>query len=223
MALGAIYQSAACEMQTMQNTSENKSIFRSIADKSISVINSCKTFSTGCDTQKGHNIQKACERLAALTLVKPEYYTTDIMKECAEKLGMALPRDTESVNQADTSAAASIGKVSTLRTSGTSAQELYNILSKQLDKYQLSEANPSPENMGKIQATLNMVDSHKSISEIRNTEDGQIVERGVDKVKNATIFEILKQDRINEVGGGPVLEMTDILQLEFTHDIPFEL
>ena len=223
MVLGAIHQSPVCEMQIMQNTSENKSIFRSIADKSISVINSCKTFSTGCDTQKGHNIQKACERLAALTLVKPEHYTTDIMKECAKKLEMTLPRDTESVSKADTSAAASIGKVSTLRTSGTSAQELYNMLSKQLDKYQLSETDSSPENMGKIQATLNMVDSHKSIREIRDSEECQIVERGTDKIKNATISEILKQGRINEADGGPVLEMTDILQLEFTQNIPFEL
>ncbi|QXO42691.1 hypothetical protein JA116_19610 [Morganella morganii] len=109
-----------------QITGESRNIFQAIADKFVAVVNSCKTFSTGCSTQKDHNIQKACERLAALTLVKPESYTTSEMKESAEKLGMTLPYDTESVSKRNLSAADSIGKLFTLKTTECSAQELHD-------------------------------------------------------------------------------------------------
>lgn len=219
MQSGAIAQQSVRETCIDQVPAENRNIFRAIADKFVAIVNSCKTFSTGCSTQKDHNIQKACERLAALTLVKPEFYTTDAMKESAEKLGMTLPCDTESVSgKSDISGAASIGKLSALKTSECSAQELHDMLSKQLYK-----PGTSQEMRSTIQTTLNMVNAGISSSDIAGTEYAGTVERGADKIKNAAIAEIIKQSRINEAGGEKGLDDTDIAVLELTRSIPFEL
>lgn len=202
-----------------QITGENRNIFQAIADKFVAVVNSCKTFSTGCSTQKDHNIQKACERLAALTLVEPERYTTDAMERSAEKLGMALPDNKVSVSsKADLSGTASIGKLSVLKTSAYSAQELHDILSKQRDK-----PGTSQEMREKIQTTLNMVNTGISSNDIAGTEYAGTVERGTDKIKNAAITEIIKQSRINEINGKNGLNDTAIAELESARNTVFEL
>lgn len=216
MSVNAIGQQPVRETQI---TGENRNIFQAIADKFVAVVNSCKTFSTGCSTQKDHNIQKACERLAALTLVEPERYTTDAMERGAEKLGMALPDNKVAVSsKADLSGAASIGKLSVLKTSAYSAQELYDMLSKQRDK-----PGTSQEMREKIQTTLNMVNTGISSNDIAGTEYAGTVERGTDKIKNAAITEIIKQSRINEINGKNGLNDTAIAELESARNTVFEL
>lgn len=216
MSVNAIGQQPVRETQI---TGENRNIFQAIADKFVAVVNSCKTFSTGCSTQKDHNIQKACERLAALTLVEPERYTTDAMERGAEKLGMALPDNKVAVSsKADLSGAASIGKLSVLKTSAYSAQELHDMLSKQRDKLGTSQ-----EMREKIQTTLNMVNTGISSNDIAGTEYAGTVERGTDKIKNAAITEIIKQSRINEINGKNGLNDTAIAELESARNTVFEL
>lgn len=216
MSVNAIGQQPVRETQI---TGENRNIFQAIADKFVAVVNSCKTFSTGCSTQKDHNIQKACERLAALTLVEPERYTTDAMERGAEKLGMALPDNKVAVSsKADLSGAASIGKLSVLKTSAYSAQELHDMLSKQRDK-----PGTSQEMREKIQTTLNMVNTGISSNDIAGTEYAETVERGTDKIKNAAITEIIKQSRINEINGKNGLNDTAIAELESARNTVFEL
>lgn len=188
-----------------QITGESRNIFQAIADKFVAVVNSCKTFSTGCSTQKDHNIQKACERLAALTLAEPEHYTTDAMKRGAEKLGMTLPDSKAAVNSnADISGAASIGKLSVLKTTEYSAQELHDMLSKQLDK-----PGTSPEMRDKIQIALGKADTA-----INSDIHTKMVGHGVNKLKNIISADILKEHRRNEIGGGTVLDSDIVKELE---------
>lgn len=184
---------------------ESRNIFQTIADKFVAVVNSCKTFSTGYSTQKDHNIQKACERLAALTLAEPERYTTDAMKRGAEKLGMTLPDSKVSVSsKADTSAAASIGKLSVLKTTEYSAQELHDMLSKQMDK-----PGTSQEMREKIQMVLGKADT--AINPEAYTD---MVERGMNKQQIIISADILKEHRRNEIGGGAVLDSDTVKELE---------
>lgn len=188
-----------------QITGESRNIFQAIADKFVAVVNSCKTFSTGCSTQKDHNIQKACERLAALSLVEPKCYITDAMERGAEKLGMTLPDSQVSVNSnADISGAASIGKLSVLKTTEYSAQELHDMLSKQLDK-----PGTSQEMREKIQIALGKADT--AINSDRHTK---MVGHGVNKLKNVISADILKEHRRNEIGGGAVLDSDTVKELE---------
>ncbi|QXO76660.1 hypothetical protein JC794_20020 [Morganella morganii] len=206
MPVNAINRQSSHETQI---TGESRNIFQAIADKFVAVVNSCKTFSTGCSTQKDHNIQKACERLAALTLVKPESYTTSEMKESAEKLGMTLPYDTESVSKRNLSAADSIGKLFTLKTTECSAQELHDMLSKQLDK-----PGTSPEMHEKIQTILGMADAGTSRDDIKDKVYADMVERGVNKLRSALSADILKEHRRNEIGGNEVLDHDMVKELE---------
>lgn len=188
-----------------QITGENRNIFQAIADKFVAVVNSCKTFSTGCSTQKDHNIQKACERLAALTRAEPKCYITDAMKRGAEKLGMVLPDNKISVSSnADTSVAASIGKLSVLKTTECSAQELHDMLSKQLGK-----SGTSQEMREKIQMALG-----KSDTAINPDVYTDMVERGMNKQKSIISADILKEHRRNEIGGGAVLDSDTVKELE---------
>lgn len=202
MGLSAIEQQPVRETQI---TGESRNIFQAIADKFVAVVNSCKTFSTGCSTQKDHNIQKACERLAALTLAEPKCYITDAMERGAEKLGMTLPDSQVSVNSnADVSGAASIGKLSVLKTTEYSAQELHDMLSKQLDK-----PGTSQEMREKIQIALGKADT--AINSDRHTK---MVGYGVNKLKNVISADILKEHRRNEIGGGAVLDSDTVKELE---------
>lgn len=202
MGLSAIEQQPVRETQI---TGESRNIFQAIADKFVAVVNSCKTFSTGCSTQKDHNIQKACERLAALTLAEPKCYITDAMERGAEKLGMTLPDSQVSVNSnADVSGAASIGKLSVLKTTEYSAQELHDMLSKQLDK-----PGTSQEMREKIQIALGKADT--AINSDRHTK---MVGHGVNKLKNVISADILKEHRRNEIGGGTVLDSDTVKELE---------
>ena len=202
MPVNAIGQQPVRETQI---TGESRNIFQAIADKFVAVVNSCKTFSTGCSTQKDHNIQKACERLAALTLAEPERYTTDAMTRGAEKLGMTLPDSQVSVSsKADISGAASIGKLSVLKTTEYSAQELHGMLSKQLDK-----PGTSQEMREKIQMALGKADTAINPGAYNN-----MVERGVNKLKNVIISDILEEHRRNEIGGGTVLDSDTVKELE---------
>ncbi|MCU6223196.1 hypothetical protein [Morganella morganii] len=202
MPVNAIGQQPVRETQI---TGESRNIFQAIADKFVAVVNSCKTFSTGCSTQKDHNIQKACERLAALTLAEPERYTTDAMKRGAEKLGMTLPDSKAAVNSnADISGAASIGKLSVLKTTEYSAQELHDMLSKQLDK-----PGTSPEMREKIQIALGKADTA-----INSDIHTKMVGHGVNKLKNIISADILKEHRRNEIGGGTVLDSDIVKELE---------
>ncbi|WP_274369903.1 hypothetical protein [Morganella morganii] len=212
MPVNAIGQQPVRETQI---TGESRNIFQAIADKFVAVVNSCKTFSTECCTQKDHNIQKACERLVALTLAEPECYTTDAMERDAKKFGITLPDNKVSVSSnADISGAASIGKLSVLKTTEYSAQELHDMLSKQRDK-----PGTSPEMRGKIQMTLNMVNSGISSNDIAGTEYAGIVERGAYKIRNAAITEIIKESRINEISGKDGLNDTAIAELESARNI----
>ncbi len=88
---GAIAQSLVNKTPVSQITAENRNIFQTAADKFVAVVNSCKTFSTGCSTQKDHNIMKACGALLAQTLVKQECYTEGFTGGCVKQLDMALP------------------------------------------------------------------------------------------------------------------------------------
>ncbi|NIH20559.1 hypothetical protein [Morganella morganii] len=191
-------------------TGESRNIFQTIADKFVALVNSRKTFSTGYSTQQDHNIQKACERLAALKLVEPERYTTDAMARGAEKLGMALPDSKVSVGiKADISGAAPIGKLSVLKTTEYSAQELHDMLSKHLD-----QPGASQEMRGKIQTTLNMVNIGISSDDIKDKAYSDMVERGVNKLKSVISTDILKEHRRNEIGGGKVLDHDIVKELE---------
>ncbi|WP_274369902.1 hypothetical protein [Morganella morganii] len=130
---------------------------------------------------------------------------------------MILPRNPESVSaKADNSVAASIGKLSDLKTSDCSAQELYDMLSKQLYKPETSQ-----EMREKIQTVLNMVNTGLSDKYVMRSEYAGSVQRSIDQMKNTFIEDILKQDRINEKYDGPVLEMTDVIQLGLMKDISF--
>ncbi|KJF79088.1 hypothetical protein UA45_01715 [Morganella morganii] len=137
---------------------ENQPVFSHLKDNLASVINSFKTFSTGCHTQKDHNIRKVCERLIALTCMTPECYLTPVIKTCAAELGFVLPNQTEPVSAENGQATASIGKLSVLSTSSVSAQAAYNMLRQQQDKYLSSGHEFSQENADTIQMVLEMAE-----------------------------------------------------------------
>ena len=217
MQLKGIVQQIMGEKSVNQVTEQVRGAFQKAEDKFVSVVNSCKTFSTGCSTQKDHNIMKACGALLAKTLVKPECYTSGLIDTCANKINIILPCNPESVSaKADNSAAASIGKLSGLKISDCSAQELYDMLSKQLYKPETSQ-----EMREKIQTVLNMVNAGLSSKYVMESEYAGSVERSIDQIKNTFIEDILEQDRINKKDGGPVLEMTAVIQLELMKDISF--
>ena len=217
MQLNGIVQQRMGEKSVNQVTEQGRGAFQKTADKFVAVVNSCKTFSTGCSTQKDHNIMKACGALLAKTLVKPECYTSGLIDTCTNKINITLPRNPESVSaEADNSSAASIGKLSDLKTSDCSAQELYDMLSKQLDK-----PGTSQEMRETIQTALKMVNTGLSSKYVMESEYAGSVERSIDQMKNTFIEDILRQDRINEKNDGPVLEMTDVIQLELMKDISF--
>lgn len=217
MQLNGIVQQRMDEKSVNQITEQGRDAFQKTVGKFVAVVNSCKTFSTGCSTQKDHNIMKACGALLAKTLVKPECYTSGLIDICANKINIILPRNTESVSaKADNSAAASIGKLSDLKTSDCSAQELFDMLSKQLYKPETSQ-----EMRENIQTVLNMVNTGLSSKYVMGSEYAGSVERSIDQIKNTFIEDILKQDRINEKDDGPVLEMTEVIQLELMKDISF--
>ncbi len=80
------------------NCTQTQPGFSHLKDNLASVINSFKTFSTGCHTQKDHNIRKVCERLIALTCMTPECYLTPVPEKCAQELGVVLPNKIEPVS-----------------------------------------------------------------------------------------------------------------------------
>ncbi|MET4889388.1 hypothetical protein JC794_11430 [Morganella morganii] len=137
---------------------QNQPVFSYLKDNLASVINSFKTFSTGCHTQKDHNIRKVCERLIALTCMTPECYLTPVIKACAQELGFVLPGQTEPVAAENGQATASIGKLSVLSTSSVPAQAAYNMLKKQQDKYLSSESGFSQKSADTIQMVLEMAE-----------------------------------------------------------------
>ncbi|WP_323116211.1 hypothetical protein, partial [Klebsiella variicola] len=127
------------------------------------------------------------------------------MKRGAEKLGMTLPDSKAAVNSnADISGAASIGKLSVLKTTEYSAQELHDMLSKQLDK-----PGTSPEMREKIQIALGKADTA-----INSDIHTKMVGHGVNKLKNIISADILKEHRRNEIGGGTVLDSDIVTELE---------
>lgn len=193
-----------------QITTYNSHFFQTVADKFVSVVNSCKTFSTGCSTQKDHNIMKACGALLAKTLVKPEYYTSGFTGKCAEKLDMKLPDKILARSETGVPGSASIGKLSVLKASEHSAQVLYDMLSKQLHK-----PDTSPEMQEKIRAVLDMAEKGPNSQYIRGTE---IVEHYVDEIKKGVISDILVAHDINDFEHSPVLDMGDVITLQSMKD-----
>ncbi len=208
-----ILPSLSGKIPVHQTTAENRNIFQIAADQFVSVVNSCKTFSTGCSTQKDHNIIKACGALLAKTLVKQEYYTEGFTGSCVKKLGMTLPDKILDRSKTGVPGSASISRLSVLKASECSAQELYDMLSKQLKK-----PDTAPEMQEKIRAVLGMAENGSGSIYIRETE---VVKRYVDEIKNAVISDILIAHDINEAEHGPVLEGKDVIKLESMKDISF--
>lgn len=204
------------EKSVNQITEQGRDTFQKTADKFVAVVNSCKTFSTGCSTQKDHNIMKACGVLLAKTLVKQEYYTEGFTGECVKKLGMTLPDKIFARSETGVPGSASIGKLSVLKASECSAQELYDMLSKQL-----YEPDTTPEVREKIRMVLEMAEKGSDSKQLRGTEFAEIAERYADNIKRDVISDILLADEINNIEHGPVLEMTEVIQLELMKDISF--
>ncbi len=213
MRSGAIVQQSVREIPLNQITAENRNIFQTAADKFVSVVNSCKTFSTGCSTQKDHNIMKACGALLAKTLVKQEYYTEGFTGECVKKLGMTLPDKIFARSETGVPGSASIGRLSALKASECSAQELYDMLSKQLHK-----PDTAPEMQEKIRAVLEMAEKGSGSNAVRGTEYAGIVERYADNIRRDVISDILLMDDINNIEHGPVLKMADTIRLKSMKD-----
>ncbi|HCE8947654.1 TPA: hypothetical protein NHT78_000698 [Morganella morganii] len=216
MQLNGIVQQRMDEKSVNQITEQGRDVFQKTADKFVAVVNSCKTFSTGCSTQKDQNIMKACGVLLAQTLVKQECYTGGFTGECVKKLGMTLPDKIFARSETGVPGSASIGKLFALKASECSAQELYDMLSKELHKQE-----SSPEMLEKIRTVLKMAEEGSDSESIRGTEYAEIVECYGDEIKNAVISDILIAHDINEAENGPVLEETDVIQLELMKDISF--
>lgn len=206
----AVIQDLMHKTPVSQITAENRNIFQTAADKFVSVVNSCKTFSTGCSTQKDHNIMKACGSLLAQTLVKPEYYTEGFTGECVKKLNMAIPDKIFARSETGVPGSASIGRLSVLKASECSAQELYDMLSKQLHK-----PDTAPEMQEKIRAVLEMAEKGAGSELIRGTE---IVERYTGEIKKGVISDILVAHDINHAEHNPVLDAYDVITLESMKD-----
>ncbi|MET4862136.1 hypothetical protein [Morganella morganii] len=206
---GAIAQQSVREIPVNQITAENRNVFLTAADKFVSVVNSCKTFSTGCSTQKEHNIMKACGALLAQTLVKQEYYTEGFTGECVKKLGMTLPDKIFARSETGVPGSASIGRLSVLKASECSAQELYDMLSKQLHK-----PDTTSEMREKIQVALEMTEKGSGGNAVRGTEFAGIVEHYADNILRDVISDILLTDDINNIEHGPVLKMADVIKLK---------
>ena len=209
MQLSAIAQQPAHETPVNQITTDNRHFLQTVADKFVSVVNSCKTFTTGSSTQKDHNIMKACGALLAKTLVKPEYYTSGFTGKCAAKLDIELPDKILARSETGVPGSASIGKLSALKASEYSAQELYDMLSKQLHK-----PDTLPEMQGKIRAVLEMAEKGSGSEHIRRTEYAEIVERYADNIKKDVISDLLLAHAINCDQGGPLLYRAEVNQLE---------
>ncbi|HHZ8504415.1 TPA: hypothetical protein ACWL6U_001900 [Morganella morganii] len=206
---GAIAQQSVREIPVNQITAKNRNVFLTAADKFVSVVNSCKTFSTGCSTQKEHNIMKACGALLAQTLVKQEYYTEGFTGECVKKLGMTLPDKIFARSETGVPGSASIGRLSVLKASACSAQELYDMLSKQLHK-----PDTTSEMREKIQVALEMAEKGSGGNAVRGTEYAGIVERYAGNILRDVISDILLTDDINNIEHGPVLKMADVIKLK---------
>lgn len=141
-----------------ESCTENYPVFSHLKDNLASVINNVKTFSTGCHTQKDHNIRKVCEQLIALTCIMPECYLTSRLTACAKEINFTLPDKIEPVSSENYQTAPSIGKLSVLKTSSSSAQTAYNMLKKQQDKYLSSESGLSQKSADTIQMVLEMAE-----------------------------------------------------------------
>lgn len=214
--LNGIVQQRMDEKSVNQITEQGRDTFQKTADKFVAVGNSCKTFSTGCSTQKDHNIMKACGVLLAKTLVKQEYYTEGFTGECVKKLGMTLPDKIFARSETGVPGSEFISRWFDLEGLKYSAQDLYDILSQALYKQE-----SSPEMLEKIRTVLKMTEKDSGSESIRGTEYAKIVECYGDEIKNAVISDILIANDINEAEHGPVLEGTDIIQLELMKDISF--
>ncbi|CAK7068244.1 TPA: hypothetical protein RG697_001787 [Morganella morganii] len=210
---GAIAQSLVNKTPVSQITAENRNIFQTAADKFVAVVNSCKTFSTGCSTQKDHNIMKACGALLAQTLVKQECYTEGFTGGCVKQLDMALPDKIFARSETGVPGSASVGRLSALKASECSAQELYDMLSKQLHK-----PDTAPEMQEKIRMVLEMAEKGADSKSVRGTEFAEIAERYADNIRRDVISDILLADDINNMEHGPVLKMADVIRLRSMKD-----
>lgn len=210
---GAITQQSVRAIPVNQITAENRNIFQTVADQLAAVMNSCKTFSTGYSTQKDHNIMKACGALLAQALVKQEYYTEGFTGSCVKELGMTLPDKIFARSETGVPGSASIGRLSVLKASEYSAQELYDMLSKQLHK-----PDTAPEMQEKIRTVLEMAEKGSDSKQIRGTEFAEIAERYADNIKRDVISDILLADEINNIEHGPVLKMADVIRLKSMKD-----
>ncbi|NIH20558.1 hypothetical protein [Morganella morganii] len=206
MQLKGIVQQIMGEKSVNQVTEQVRGTFQKAEDEFVSVVNSCKTFSTGCSTQKDHNIMKACGALLAKTLVKQEYYTEGFTGSCVKKLGMTLPDKILARSKTGVPGSASISRLSVLKASECSAQELYDMLSKQLKK-----PDTAPEMQKKIRAVLGMAENYSGSIYIRETE---VVKRYVDEIKKGVISDILVAHDINHIEHNPVLDAYDVATLE---------
>ncbi|MBC4012553.1 hypothetical protein H8R13_12550 [Morganella morganii] len=216
MQLNGIVQQAIRETSANQATAENKNSFQAIADKCITVVNSDKSIFAGCLQKKKNNIRMACGALLAKTLVKNEYYTEGITGDCVKKLNMTLPDKILARKETGVPGSDFISRWSDLNGSDYSAQELYDMLSKQLHKQEFS-----PEIQEKMQAALKMAEKGSGSESILKKEYAEIIRRHEDEIKNNLISDILTAHDINDTEGGPVLEDTDIIQLELMKDISF--
>lgn len=207
---GAVVQNVVHKTPANQMTAEKNNISQIVTDNLVTVMNSCQTFSTGCRTQKDHNIMKACGALLAKTLVKQKYYTEGFTGSCVKKLGMTLPDKIFARSETGVPGSASIGRLSALKASECSAQELYDMLSKQMQK-----PDTAPEMQEKIRAVLGMAEKGSGSIHIRGTE---VVERYVDEIKKGVISDILVAHDINHIEHKPVLDMYEVITLESMKD-----
>lgn len=158
----------------------------------------------------------ACGALLAQALVKREYYTEGLTGDCVKKLNMTSPAEILTRSKTGVPGSEFISRWSDLEGLEYSAQDLYDMLSKELHKQE-----SSPEMLEKIRTVLKMAEEGSGSESIRETEYEEIVEYYGDEIKNAVISDILIANDINEDESGPILEWTDIIQLELMKDISF--
>ncbi|EMH4535110.1 TPA: hypothetical protein RG728_002906 [Morganella morganii subsp. morganii] len=216
MQLNGIVQQRMDEKSVNQITEQGRDAFQMTADKFVAVANSDETIFAGCREQKEYNIMTACGALLAQTLVKREYYTEGLTGDCVKKLNMTSPAEILARSETGVPGSEFISRWSDLEGLEYSAQDLYDMLSKELHKQE-----SSPEMLEKIRTVLKMAEKDSGSESIRGTEYAEIVECYGDEIKNAVISDILIANDINEAEHGPVLEGADIIQLELMKDISF--
>ncbi|EPU3937035.1 hypothetical protein [Morganella sp. GD04133] len=216
MELNGIVQQRLGEKSVNQITEKDRGAFQMTADKCIAVANSDETIFAGCREQKEYNIMTACGALLAQTLVKREYYTEGLTGDCVKKLNITSTVEISDRREQGVPGSYAISRWSDLEGLEYSAQELYDMLSSEL-----YEQKVSPEMLEKIRTVMEMAEKGSDSKSLRGTEFAEIVEDYGDKIKNAVISEILIAHDINEAEHGPVLEGTDIIQLELMKDISF--